>query len=227
MSPNKPLQLTWEELLTHFKRKFCPAENTLEIENQLLNLKNGSMTVHKYTNDFMDKMDFALCLITDELTKIDRYAKVLPWEYKLSSHLPLRWSSGLQSLEWMTKKRIVEKAEVVDNRKANGVSWNNNIKKKNKFSNSNKKFRSNQEGKWCDQCKKKHFGDCIVYFKCKEPGHISTKCLVKGKVCFKCGEEGYIKAVCPKVENQIPRFVVTRRPSMKQRKGLMLLQVHS
>lgn len=31
--PNKSLQLTWEEFLTQFKRRFYSAENMLELEN--------------------------------------------------------------------------------------------------------------------------------------------------------------------------------------------------
>lgn len=53
----------------------------LKLDNQILTLKKGSMTVDEYTNAFIDKMKFALRLVHDELTKIDRYSKGLPWDY--------------------------------------------------------------------------------------------------------------------------------------------------
>ena len=53
----------------------------LELENQLLTLKKGSMTDEEYTNAFTDKMEFALDVVLDELVKIDRYSKGFPREY--------------------------------------------------------------------------------------------------------------------------------------------------
>ena len=78
VSPNKPLRLTWDKFLTHFNRKFCSAEKMLELENQFLALRNGSMSVDEYINAFIGKMEFALRLVPDELTKIEWYAKGLP-----------------------------------------------------------------------------------------------------------------------------------------------------
>lgn len=39
------------------------------------------MSVDEYTNAFTEKMEFALCLVPDELTKVDKYEKGLPWDY--------------------------------------------------------------------------------------------------------------------------------------------------
>lgn len=55
LRPDKSLQLTWEELLTHFKSRLCSAKNILELENQLLTLKKGSMIIDSYTHDFTEK----------------------------------------------------------------------------------------------------------------------------------------------------------------------------
>lgn len=76
--PNKLLQLTWNEFLILSKRKLCSAENMLELENQLLNLKKGSMTVEEYIKIFTNKMEFVMCVVSNELYKIDKYAKGLP-----------------------------------------------------------------------------------------------------------------------------------------------------
>ena len=36
LSPNKPLQLTWDAFLTHCKRKLCSAEKMLELEKKFM-----------------------------------------------------------------------------------------------------------------------------------------------------------------------------------------------
>ena len=60
MRPIKTLHLTWDEFLTHFKRKFCSSEKMLKLENQFLALTKGNMSVDEYTNTFIDKMKFSL-----------------------------------------------------------------------------------------------------------------------------------------------------------------------
>lgn len=72
---------------------------------------------------------------------------------------------------------------------------------------TNNKYGSKQEGKWCKQCMKKDFGDCVIYFKCKKLEHISTNFTVKRRDCFNYGEEWHIKVECPKVEKVIPRIL--------------------
>lgn len=57
------------------------AESMVDLENQLLALNKGNMMVGEYTNAFIDKMELALCMVLNELNKIYRYAKRLPWEY--------------------------------------------------------------------------------------------------------------------------------------------------
>lgn len=57
--------MTWEEFLTHFKNKFSSTEDMFELENQLLTLKKGSMTVDEYTNAFTDKMEFDLRVVPE------------------------------------------------------------------------------------------------------------------------------------------------------------------
>ena len=103
-----------------FKRKYCSTQNLLELETQFLTLKKGSMTIDEYTNNFTDKIEFALRLVPDELTKIDKYAKGLPWEYVV----PVRQAPTLEATIWaaksvedMIKGRAASKLEVVEKRK--------------------------------------------------------------------------------------------------------------
>lgn len=79
--PNKPLQLTSKEILAHFKRKLCSTKDILDIQKKFLTLKKGRMAIDEYSNAFTDNMEFDLHVVLDELNKIDRYSKRLPWEY--------------------------------------------------------------------------------------------------------------------------------------------------
>ena len=83
------------------------------------------MSIDQYTNNFTDKMEFALRLIPEELTKIDKYAKGLPWEYAV----PVRQEPTLEATIWaaksvedMIKGRAANKVEVRDKRNFEG-SW--------------------------------------------------------------------------------------------------------
>lgn len=114
ISPNEPLQLTWVEFLVHFMRKYCAAQMILELENQFLNLKRGSLTVEEYTDAFTDNMEFALCIVPEKLNKIDRYNKGLPQEYIV----PVKQSPTFEAGVWAEK--VVEnmvKVRTADNTK--------------------------------------------------------------------------------------------------------------
>ena len=125
------------------------------------------MSVDEYTNVFTDKMAFALRIIPDELTKIDKYTKGLPGEYTVPvCHTPTLeaaiWAS--KSIEEMIKGRTTNKVEVGEKRKFEGSS---RPEKKNRFPKSdpkNKRYGDNNEEKWCDKCRRKHIGCDIPIF---------------------------------------------------------------
>lgn len=106
------------------------------------------------------------------------------------------------------KGRTAYRAEVGKKRKSEGSSGNKKNKKKKflKLENNNKS-RRNHEGKWCKQCKKKHFGDYDVCYKCKKLGLVSSNYLLNGKVCYNYGEEGNMKVECPKAEKPTPKIL--------------------
>lgn len=95
------------------------------------------MTIDAYNNAFTDKMEFDLCVVPDELAKIERYSKGLPWEYSVSIKQALNFEAAIwatRSMESMIKKRTANRSEVGEKRKVDGSSGNNNSKKKKNFS---------------------------------------------------------------------------------------------
>ena len=144
------------------------------------------MSIDEYANAFTDtdKMAFSLCIVPDELTKIDKYTKGLPWEYTM----PLRQAPTLEATIWAAKS--VE--EVIKGRTANKVEvgemkFEGSLisKKKNRFPKSdsnNKWFGDRNEEKWCDKYRRKHIGRCskeVTCFKCRKNGHYTNECTTK------------------------------------------------
>lgn len=123
ISPNKPLYLTWEEFLVHFKCKFDLAQNLLELENQLLTLNKDNIFIA-----FIDNMELTLCLVPYQLTKFDKYEKIIPWEYLM----PVRQALTLEAAIWVAKfvedmiiKGTTDGVEIGEKKKNEGFSKSN------------------------------------------------------------------------------------------------------
>lgn len=56
----------------------------------------------------------------------------------------------------------------------------------------------------------KHFGDCVLWYKCKKPRHTSTNYSVKGKVIFTCREEGNMKEEYLNTEKPTPKILPSK-----------------
>lgn len=55
--------------------------------------------MEEYTNAFTDKTDFDLHIFSNELAKIDSYAKGLPWEYTV----PIKKAPTFEAVVWEEK----------------------------------------------------------------------------------------------------------------------------
>ncbi|XP_023738976.2 uncharacterized protein LOC111886975 [Lactuca sativa] len=161
------------------------------------------MSIDEYTNNFTDKIEFALRLVPDELTKTDKYAKGLPWEYAVIVRQTPTLEAAIwaaKSVEDMTKSRAANNVEVGEKRKHEGSSKTN---KESKFS----KFRGGGEAKWCKGCKKEQFTKCseeMACYKCGKTGNYTNKCASNKKVCYRCKKEGHISRDCP-MKNEVAR----------------------
>ena len=126
ISPNKTLQLTWEEFLVKFKRNFYSAQSILELGKKLLTLKKGSMSIDVYTNAFTDKMEFPLCIVLDVLANINMYTKgstLCQYIRDLLLRYPYECAKFVDK---MITGRTTNKAKVGETRKYDASSRNNN-----------------------------------------------------------------------------------------------------
>ncbi|XP_023729446.1 uncharacterized protein LOC111877146 [Lactuca sativa] len=73
------------------------------------------------------------------------------------------------------------------------------------------------EAKWCDKCKKKHYGKCdgkVICLKCRRLGHYANECTFNKKVCYGCNEEGHISRDWPE-KKEVARPNVPPKPKVK------------
>lgn len=118
------------------------------------------MSVSEYVATFTKKMKPLLYLVPTKLSKVDKFANVLPVDFgpmvKIEKTLKEAiWPAKI--VETHIRDKVLEKEDIGDKRKLEGSSRSD---KKNKFSKSdpnNKKYKRNNESKWCDKCKKNHF----------------------------------------------------------------------
>ncbi|XP_023731876.2 uncharacterized protein LOC111879650 [Lactuca sativa] len=150
------------------------------------------------------------------MTKVDKYAKGLPWEYVvLVRQTPTLeaaiWSA--KSVEEMIKGRASSKVKVGEKRQFEGSSKSN---KKNK-SGSKKYGGGGNEAKWCEKCKKKHSEKCseeVTCYKCGRTEHYANECTSNKKVCYGCNEEEHIAKDLPK-NKEAARPIVPPNPKAK------------
>lgn len=149
-------------------------------------------------------MEFSQCVVIDELTKIDRYAKGLPWEYSMSVK-QVRTSKAdvwtARSVEGMIKRRTSDKDKVGKKRESEGLLNSNKKRKFLQFGPNNRKYKDNGEDRWCNKCKVKHAGQCMEIvncYTCGKTGQYAKKYKVDHKLCFECGKAKHFKDDCPK-----------------------------
>ena len=73
------------------------------------------MYIDEYTNSFTNNMEFALRIVPDELTKIDKYTKGLPQEYVMPVYQAATLKAAIQaamSVEEMIKSIATKKVEL-------------------------------------------------------------------------------------------------------------------
>ncbi|KAI3751987.1 hypothetical protein L2E82_23084 [Cichorium intybus] len=192
LGPDLTQSLLWEQFKTKFNEEYCFEVAIKRLEEEFLHLKQGSHSVQEYTMSFLEKARFAEHQINTEKRKIDKYVVDRATERE----------TELQRQE--EEKKVSE-----TKRKAEEQPWT--PQKKSQQTGSNFKGKGpREEAKWCEKCKKKHFGNCridVVSSSCRncgKQGHIARDCRADRR-CFQCGATDHIRPNCPQLKSGAPR----------------------
>lgn len=213
--------LSWDEFKGLMsERYFSPLQMRI-LESEFLRLEQGSMTVEKYVETFIEKSRFAEHQVDTEKRKVDRFVDGLRRD--------LRRLVGMSKPK--TFQEAVELATLAEKDSYVPDVPNKKVKRKdtNVDLNECKKVRVSEEkistSIGCATCGKPHHGECRygkgVCFSCGKSGHMSKECKTK-LTCYSCGVAGHRSTECPNKDLAQPKLLEGpngKKPEIPKAKG--------
>ena len=175
---------TWMDFRTRFETKFLSqAERSLQLE-KFLSLKQGSMTVKEYVNQFNQLARFGLDLVNTQHKKALHFVKGLnePLHSLAMTHVPMG----------ATYEKLVDMALLHEEDKG--------PKETKKEEPQNKKAGPKKETQKKDEKSEDKKGKKC--FTCGSSTHLNKDCRKRKGACFNCGEMGHFTRDCPKRRGQ-------------------------
>ncbi|XP_010518599.2 PREDICTED: uncharacterized protein LOC104793873 [Camelina sativa] len=182
--------LTWEDFKTEFSRKYFPREAMDRMEEEFLELRQGTMTVREYDREF-DRLSRFAGRFMNEDELIRRFLRGLRIELK----------NRCEMYDYRGKIELVEKAANLEVGLEKEMSQNKAAQARlAKGSSSNKRTWDTTTVRTPLMC-----------FGCNQPGHMKKDCPQSRIIrsCYECGQEGHISKFCPR---KVGRQQVDNRP---------------
>ncbi|XP_024990628.1 uncharacterized protein LOC112524916 [Cynara cardunculus var. scolymus] len=173
--------MTWEQMKKTMMDKYCSQTEVNKLESEFLRLKQGSLSVQEYVNDFLEKARFASYQMATEERKIGRFKDGLRIEIKWYIDMT-KPTTFVQAVEMAKVAKENNARENYDRRDAKR-KWegSNRPDKKPKWTSTTAKTRSEELTiPRCNKCNKRHRGECragsLTCYKCDKPWHTAREC---------------------------------------------------
>ncbi|XP_010468593.1 PREDICTED: uncharacterized protein LOC104748688 [Camelina sativa] len=172
-------ELTWADFKTEFSRKYFPREAMDRMEEEFLELCQGTMTVRQYDREFDRLSRFAGRFMNEE-ELIRRFLRGLRIELK----------NRCEMYDYRSKIDLVEKAANLEIGLEKEVSQNKAAQARlAKGSSSNKRTWDTTTVRTPLMC-----------YECNQAGHLQRDCprVMAKRKCYECGQAGHIARFCPR-----------------------------
>ncbi|KAF3602850.1 hypothetical protein F2Q69_00034061 [Brassica cretica] len=223
--------MTCQDFLVAFDKKYFPKEALHQKNNAFEDLTQGTRSVREYEREFCQ-----LRLFADNNFDVEDLIR----RFLDGMRVDLRGRSSkvtYTSLEDLVKKAAVQEACIADEQKYSKAQ------PRTERTSESQNMAGDQSGTpSCERCHRYHFGDCVMCFACGRLGHVAKYCrftrvdgTVTGQVtapttlaaasknCYGCGQPGHILMDCPRgggrVENPSPAKRQTIAPRVFAARG--------